>query len=170
MQKSSTKYQQTEISKHFFFKFIYLFWEWESASRGEAERESQAGCTVSTELAVELDPRNREIMTWAEIKSQMLNWLSHPGAPEFSSMLKGLYAMTEWDLFLECNNGSSVIYHLNRMKGKKIHTIISFDVQMSFTCPHETKFYDICIFNVFFMFPYNSWIEYCILNLSNPMS
>ena len=24
---------------------------------------------------------NLEIMTWAKIKSQMLNWLSHPGAP-----------------------------------------------------------------------------------------
>ena len=24
---------------------------------------------------------NREIMTWAKIKSQMLNWQSHPGAP-----------------------------------------------------------------------------------------
>ena len=28
---------------------------------------------------------NPEIMTWAEIKSGMLNRLSHPGAPHFSS-------------------------------------------------------------------------------------
>ena len=38
-------------------------------------------CTVSTEPDVELELTNREIMTSAEIKSQMLNRLSHPGAP-----------------------------------------------------------------------------------------
>ena len=27
---------------------------------------------------------NPEIMTWAEIKSQTLNWLSHPGAPQLT--------------------------------------------------------------------------------------
>ena len=37
--------------------------------------------TVSTEPKAGLDPTNREIMTWAKIKGQMLNQLSHPGAP-----------------------------------------------------------------------------------------
>ena len=27
-----------------------------------------------------------EIMTWADIKSQMLNWLSHPDAPQSVSL------------------------------------------------------------------------------------
>ena len=31
-----------------------------------------------------LDLTNYEIMTWADIKSQMLNQLSHPGTPEHS--------------------------------------------------------------------------------------
>ena len=31
--------------------------------------------------------QNHEIMTWAEIKSQMLNWLSHPGAPGYCSFV-----------------------------------------------------------------------------------
>ena len=39
---------------------------------------------VSQELREQvLGPRSHdpEIMTWAEIKSRMLNWVSHPGAP-----------------------------------------------------------------------------------------
>ena len=38
----------------------------------------------STELDMGLDPMNPKIMTWAEIKSQTLNWQSHPGAPVLS--------------------------------------------------------------------------------------
>ena len=37
--------------------------------------------TVSAESNVGLKPTNGEIMTWAKIKSQSLNWPSHPGAP-----------------------------------------------------------------------------------------
>ena len=68
---------------------IFLFWESERArERGterEGDRESQAGsCTVSTELYVGLELMNREIMTWVEIKSRMLNQLSHPHAPSMA--------------------------------------------------------------------------------------
>ena len=38
-------------------------------------------CIVSTEPEVQLDPKNREIMISAEIKSGTFNRLSHPGAP-----------------------------------------------------------------------------------------
>ena len=38
-------------------------------------------CTVSTEPNMGLQLTNHEIMTWAQIKSQMLNWLNHPGTP-----------------------------------------------------------------------------------------
>ena len=40
------------------------------------------------------DPTNHEIMTWAEVKSQMLNQLSHPGAPWDKH-----FRMTPWLLF-----------------------------------------------------------------------
>ena len=43
---------------------------WEGRERGR-KRKSHAG----------LKPMNHEIVTWAEIKSQVLNWLSHPGVP-----------------------------------------------------------------------------------------
>ena len=33
------------------------------------------------------------IMTWAEIKSQMLNWLSHQGAPPASTTIVGKIKM-----------------------------------------------------------------------------
>ena len=54
-----------------------------------AERERERGreripsrlLAVSAEPNAELDPTNREIMMSAEIKSQMPNLLSHPGAP-----------------------------------------------------------------------------------------
>ena len=48
---------------------------------GERERESQAGSTFSRKPAAGVKPTNREILTWAEIKSQTLHQLNHPGAP-----------------------------------------------------------------------------------------
>ena len=51
----------------------------------EGDTEHEAGSrlwAVSTEPDAGLELKNREIMIWAETKSQMLNWLNHPGAPE----------------------------------------------------------------------------------------
>ena len=48
--------------------------EWE----GREKIPSRLG-TVITEPSVELKLTNREIMTWAEINSQLLNQMSHPG-------------------------------------------------------------------------------------------
>ena len=56
-------------------------------SRGGTEREREREripsrlSTVSMEAMVGLELMNCEIMTGAEIKSRMLNRLSHPGAP-----------------------------------------------------------------------------------------
>ena len=48
----------------------------------EGETDSQAGSTLSAQSPTqELDLMNREITTWAEIKSGMLNQLSHTGTP-----------------------------------------------------------------------------------------
>ena len=42
---------------------------------------------------------NPEIMTWAEIiKSQMLNWLSHAGAPKEIFIVRFLYG-SKWEWF-----------------------------------------------------------------------
>ena len=52
---------------------------------------SQADSTMSAQrhdVNSELEPRNHEIMTWAKIKSQMLNGLSHPGALQVKSFLR----------------------------------------------------------------------------------
>ena len=74
-------------------KFIYLFWERErehECARGvekEGQRIPSRFCMVSTKPNAELDPTNCEIMTWAEVKSQTLNWLSHSGAPELKCLL-----------------------------------------------------------------------------------
>ena len=48
------------------------------------EEESHAGSELPAQSPPTwgLKATNREIMTWGEIKSQMRNWLSHPGAPQ----------------------------------------------------------------------------------------
>ena len=53
----------------------------EGKRTGERQREGGIPSrlhTVSAELYIELELTNHEIMTRAEIKSQRLNWLSHP--------------------------------------------------------------------------------------------
>ena len=71
----------------YFFTFIY-FWEteWDKVWAGEGQRAKEtqnlkqapgSEQAVSTEPDAGLKPRSYEIMN----RSQMLNWLSHPGAP-----------------------------------------------------------------------------------------
>ena len=62
--------------------------EWEHEWRRGRERGRQKIlrriCTVSAESDAGFEPMNHEIMTWAKIKSPMLNWWSHSGAPPYS--------------------------------------------------------------------------------------
>ena len=79
--------QESEHTHHFpkfpFFK-VHLFWERErDYERGEAEGGGERICAVHSEPDLGLNLTNCEIMSWAEIRSQMLNWLSHPGVPFF---------------------------------------------------------------------------------------
>ena len=55
---------------------------WGGAER-EGERIPSGLCAVSIEPYTGLDPTNCEIVTYAEIKSQPLNWLSHPSPTVF---------------------------------------------------------------------------------------
>ena len=67
------------------FKFIYFERERKCEGGAEKERETQAGSIrVSVEPNVGLSLMNCEIMILAEIKSRMLNHLSHPGTPHIS--------------------------------------------------------------------------------------
>ena len=43
------------------------------------ERENPSLHAISAEPNLEFDPTNREVMTWAETKNQMLNQLNHAG-------------------------------------------------------------------------------------------
>ena len=77
----------------FVFFFLSLFWERERAclpvQREKEERKSQAGsASASRCLITGLKLMNHEAMTRAEIKSRMLNWLSHPGAPKKNQQKK----------------------------------------------------------------------------------
>ena len=71
----------------FFFKLIYLFWERQRENKWGRGRESGRDripsrfCAVSMESDVGLKLTNHEILTWAEIKSRTLNWVSHADAP-----------------------------------------------------------------------------------------
>ena len=68
-----------------FLKFTYLFWEteselkWGKGRERRRKRESQAGSTSLVQGQHGAQPTKCEIMSWAEIKSQTLNGLSHPG-------------------------------------------------------------------------------------------
>ena len=69
-----------------FFLSLFILREREGTGEGQREREGerenskQALCCQHRDWH-RLDLTNHEIMTWAQIKSQTLNWLSHPGAP-----------------------------------------------------------------------------------------
>ena len=80
----------------FFFNFVYFETEGENMhAREEETRERKREriptrlCAVSAEPNVGLDLTNHEIMTSAEIKSQMLNRLSHPGIPDLFKCVGG---------------------------------------------------------------------------------
>ena len=68
--------------------FIYFLNFTDSAMEGGGEQqregkreggEPQAGSMLSAEPNTGFDPMTPGVMTWAEIKSLMLNWLSAPG-------------------------------------------------------------------------------------------
>ena len=82
----------------FFLMFIYLFFRERKSmcmNRGRAEggtrRNPSRLCTVSTEPDAGLELTTCEIMIWAEIKGQKINWLSHPGALVSLSILSAFY-------------------------------------------------------------------------------
>ena len=60
--------------------FMCLFTYFERKEQREKERIPDRLRTVSTEPDMGLELTSHEIMTWAKIKNQLLNWLSHPGA------------------------------------------------------------------------------------------
>ena len=68
------------ITRTFFF---FFFWEREIEDEWERGKETIPSrlCAIGMEPDLGLDLMNREIMTWAEIKSRTFNWLSHPDAP-----------------------------------------------------------------------------------------
>ena len=85
------------ISDIFFKMFLIHFWDSMSeGERAEREGESQAGFhSVIKEPDMGLDPMNSKIITWAEIKSWLLNLLSHPGTPEIN-ILKCTFLLSEY--------------------------------------------------------------------------
>ena len=75
----------------YIFASIFIFFK-----KGEMGRDRRRARilsrlhTVRAEPDAGLEPTNCEIMTWAEIRSQLLNQLSHPGAPFQVSLTSGL--------------------------------------------------------------------------------
>ena len=81
----------------FFFLSFFIIWKRErevgGGGRGR-ERESQAGSMLSTELDGHgASPHSPRILTWTEIKSHMLNWLNHPGAPQIVLFLIYIFVL-----------------------------------------------------------------------------
>ena len=63
------------------FYFYFLFLRERGRKRGKEGMPNRL-CAVSAEPDAGLDLMNRDIMTWAQIKSLMVNQLSHPGTSE----------------------------------------------------------------------------------------
>ena len=83
------KYSDVTTRNYVFF-FLKLFvCLREPVNRGRAERKEERDRipkrlhTVSTEPGAGLEPTNHKIMTWAEIKSGILNQISHPSVSPF---------------------------------------------------------------------------------------
>ena len=78
------------------------------AEKGQKEREREnfkQALPVSTEYDVGLNLPNCEIMIWPEIKSQMLNGLSHQGVPQMTvNILICIY------IFTLCNINNHLLY------------------------------------------------------------
>ena len=64
--------------------------------KGEGEKESQADTALSAEHDPGVWSHYPEVMTWAEIKSWLLNLLSHPGAPVFNFSISLVSSSLEW--------------------------------------------------------------------------
>ena len=71
-----------------FLRFIYLLdtpthtaHNRGERSRGSRERKSPAGSLLRARSLMQAQCHNPEILTWAETKSWLLNWLSHSGTP-----------------------------------------------------------------------------------------
>ena len=117
----------------FFFKCIYF---WERACKCEQERGRERGeripsrlRAVSTEPNVGLDPTNREIVTWAEFKSQTLKWLSQPGTPflkTFDFIL--LFVLSR----LHSERGART--HDPKIKSRMLYRLSQPDTLFSFCC------------------------------------
>ena len=83
----------------FVFNVYYLFLretesKWGRGRETGRERIPSSLCTVSTEPDAGLEPMTHDIMTWAEIKSWMLDQLSRPGTPHLFCLLNSTY---EWN-------------------------------------------------------------------------
>ena len=86
----------------FFFRFYLFICLFRECKQGEEqqERERQNPKQIRAERGAQCKAQSNDpdIMTWAEIKSRMVNWLSHPGA-----LIKGLWLLREkisWPFYL----------------------------------------------------------------------
>ena len=79
------------------YLFIFRKKVRERGSEREGERILSRLHAVSTEPNMGLSPMNHEIMTWAKIKSQTLNRLSHPG-PQCNFILENHTELLKYQL------------------------------------------------------------------------
>ena len=63
-------------------------WGWEGAGRGRGRKRISSRLHTQHGAQHGAWTHNPEIMTWAKIKSQIFNWLSHPSAPQRSNFKK----------------------------------------------------------------------------------
>ena len=115
--------------------FFIVRWIFKVYFERERERPHEGGgrkriwsrlWTVSAESDMGLEPTNGEIMSWTETKSQSLNQLSHPSAPDGYFLYVNILCL--WFYFIDFISLSSKIEAREKTQ-QVIDTILSLESQ-----------------------------------------
>ena len=137
---------------HFSLLLKKIFWclsilrKREKVSRGgeerEGERESQQAPYSTWSTTQDLISHEHEIMTWAKIESEKLNWLSHWGTPHSYLVLNGacsfcdsnLLNVGDWGAF---GKSAGAVSSQHFVIGTPSWGCSSFPAEQEFGLPHK---------------------------------
>ena len=130
--------RKNNMSFTFFFNSERVRRSRERGRERERERESQAGSALSSQSPVwGSNSQTHDIMTWAEIKSQTFNRLSHPGAPmsfTWNQKLEMIMFSEEQLLKAETDQRLGLLYQLTKLQMQRKSSWRKLKVLLQWTC------------------------------------
>ena len=88
--------------------------EWGRGRERGGERESQAGSMLAAQTPTWVQAQ-KTMSSWPETKSQMLNWLSHPGTPPLLLLKFFFLSLTSGNLIIMCLSVTLFVFSLFAM-------------------------------------------------------